>query len=213
MTCCLQSLAAEVVALEEKVLHVRSREIRLEKEGARLQEGLQEAEKQLQASRRDRAGLQSTIDMLQVCLHFSFIPSFMQLFIQSVSQSVSQSFVHSFIHSFSHSFVRSFIHSCMHALFIHSCTSSPVHSLGFQVFMGQFSVKQVHLSAPTMSVPTDQKCKVYNTCRHHLSVLHSTVNMQDRASHSHAVCTCHGGQHCTVLTYLDFIPECISLNF
>ncbi len=31
----MQSLAAEVVALEEKVLHVRSRESQLEKETAR----------------------------------------------------------------------------------------------------------------------------------------------------------------------------------
>ena len=62
----LQSLAAEVVALEEKVLQVRSREIRLEKKTHQLQEGLQEAEKQLQGSRQDRASLQSTIEMLQV---------------------------------------------------------------------------------------------------------------------------------------------------
>ena len=62
----LQSLAAEVVALEEKVLQVRSREIRLEKKSNQLQEGLQEAEKQLQASQRDGASLQSTIEMLQV---------------------------------------------------------------------------------------------------------------------------------------------------
>ena len=62
----VQSLAAEVVALEEKVLQTRSREIRLQKGIASLQEGLQQAEKQLQASRRDRANLQSTIDMLQV---------------------------------------------------------------------------------------------------------------------------------------------------
>lgn len=62
----VQSLAAEVVALEEKVLQTRSREIRLEKGAARMQEGVQQAEKQLQASRRDRASLQTTIDMLQV---------------------------------------------------------------------------------------------------------------------------------------------------
>jgi len=62
----VQSLAAEVVALEEKVLHVRSREIRLEKETERLQEGLQQADRQLQTSRQDRASLQATIDMLQV---------------------------------------------------------------------------------------------------------------------------------------------------
>ncbi|KAL0045830.1 hypothetical protein WJX82_006049 [Trebouxia sp. C0006] len=60
-----KSLAAEVVALEEKVLHVRSREIRLEKETARLKEGVQQAEQQLQSSRQDRASLQATIDMLQ----------------------------------------------------------------------------------------------------------------------------------------------------
>ena len=63
----MQSLAAEVVALEERVLQVRSREIRLEKETARLKEGLQQAEQQLQSSRQDRASLQATIDMLQVC--------------------------------------------------------------------------------------------------------------------------------------------------
>jgi len=63
----MQSLAAEVVALEEKVLQVRSREIRLEKETARLKEGVQQAEQQLQSSRQDRASLQATIDMLQVC--------------------------------------------------------------------------------------------------------------------------------------------------
>ena len=63
----MQSLAAEVVALEEKVLHVRSREIRLEKETGRLKEGLQQAEQQLQSSQQDRASLQATIDMLQVC--------------------------------------------------------------------------------------------------------------------------------------------------
>ncbi len=63
----MQSLAAEVVALEEKVLHVRSREIRLEKETARLKEGVQQAEQQLQSSRQDRASLQAIIDMLQVC--------------------------------------------------------------------------------------------------------------------------------------------------
>ena len=62
----VQSLAAEVVALEEKVLQTRSREMRLQKGTASLQEGLQQAEKQLQASRQDRANLQSTIDMLQV---------------------------------------------------------------------------------------------------------------------------------------------------
>lgn len=62
----VQSLAAEVVALEDKVLHTRSREIRLQKDTASLQEGLQEAEKQLQGSRREGANLQSTIDMLQV---------------------------------------------------------------------------------------------------------------------------------------------------
>lgn len=63
----MQSLAAEVVALEEKVLQVRSREIRLDKETGRLKEGLQQAEQQLQSSRQDRANLQATIDMLQVC--------------------------------------------------------------------------------------------------------------------------------------------------
>ena len=62
----VQSLAAEVVALEEKVLQTRSREIRLQKDTASLQEGLLEAEKQLQGSRREGASLQSTIDMLQV---------------------------------------------------------------------------------------------------------------------------------------------------
>ena len=62
----MQSLAAEVVALEEKVLQTRSREMRLQKGTDSLQEGLQQAEKQLQASRQDRANLQSTIDMLQV---------------------------------------------------------------------------------------------------------------------------------------------------
>lgn len=62
----MQSLAAEVVALEEKVLQTRSREIRLQKDTTSLQEGLQEAEKQLQGSRREGANLQSTIDMLQV---------------------------------------------------------------------------------------------------------------------------------------------------
>lgn len=62
----VQSLAAEVVALEEKVLLTRSREIRLQKGTASLQEGLQQSEKQLQASRQDRANLQTTIDMLQV---------------------------------------------------------------------------------------------------------------------------------------------------
>ena len=62
----LQSLASEVVALEEKVLQVRSREIRLQKETDRLQEGLQEAEKQLQTSRQDRANLLATVDLLQV---------------------------------------------------------------------------------------------------------------------------------------------------
>ncbi|KAA6417086.1 MAG: hypothetical protein FRX49_12960 [Trebouxia sp. A1-2] len=60
-----KSLAAEVVALEEKVLQVRSREIRLDKETGRLKEGLQQAEQQLQSSRQDRANLQATIDMLQ----------------------------------------------------------------------------------------------------------------------------------------------------
>jgi len=49
------------------VLQVRSREIRLEKETSRLKEGLQQAEQQLQSSRQDRASLQATIDMLQVC--------------------------------------------------------------------------------------------------------------------------------------------------
>ncbi|KAL0043514.1 hypothetical protein WJX79_006944 [Trebouxia sp. C0005] len=60
-----KSLAAEVVALEEKVLQVRSQEIRLDKETGRLKEGLQQAEQQLQSSRQDRANLQATIDMLQ----------------------------------------------------------------------------------------------------------------------------------------------------
>ncbi|KAL0041136.1 hypothetical protein WJX77_006003 [Trebouxia sp. C0004] len=60
-----KSLAAEVVALEEKMLQVRSREIRLEKETGRLTEGLQQAEQQLQSSRQDRASLQATIDVLQ----------------------------------------------------------------------------------------------------------------------------------------------------
>ena len=63
----MQSLAAEVVALEEKVLQVRSREIWLEKETGRLKEGVQQAEQQLQSSQQDRASLQATIDMLQVC--------------------------------------------------------------------------------------------------------------------------------------------------
>lgn len=64
--CIVQSLAAEVVALEERVLQVRSRKIRLEKETGRLQEGQEQAEKQLQASRQDRASLQATVDVLQV---------------------------------------------------------------------------------------------------------------------------------------------------
>ena len=62
----LQSLAAEVVALEEKVLQVRSREIRLEGQSTRTQESLEQSEKQLQTSAQDRSSLQSTIDMLQV---------------------------------------------------------------------------------------------------------------------------------------------------
>ena len=56
--------------MEEKVLQVRSREIRLQKETDRLQEGLQEAEKQLQTSRQDRANLLATVDLLQV----TFLP-------------------------------------------------------------------------------------------------------------------------------------------
>ena len=55
-----------MVALEERLLQVRSREIRLEKETGRLQEALEQAGKQLHASRHDRASLQATIDILQV---------------------------------------------------------------------------------------------------------------------------------------------------
>lgn len=55
-----------MVALEEKLLQVRSREIRLEKETKGLQGGVDQAERQLQTSRQDRASLQATIDMLQV---------------------------------------------------------------------------------------------------------------------------------------------------
>ena len=62
----LQSLAAEVVALEEKMLQVRSREIRLEGQSTRMQESLEQSQKQLQSSTQDRSSLQSTIDMLQV---------------------------------------------------------------------------------------------------------------------------------------------------
>ena len=51
----MQSLASEVVALEEKLLQLRSREIRLQKEVERLQEDLQ-----------DRSNLLATIDLLQV---------------------------------------------------------------------------------------------------------------------------------------------------
>lgn len=55
-----------MVALEEKVLQIRSREIRLDGQTSRLQEGLEQSQKQLQLGAQDRANLQNTVDMLQV---------------------------------------------------------------------------------------------------------------------------------------------------
>lgn len=67
----MQSLAAEVVALEEKVLQVRSREIRLESHSSRLQEGLEASQKKLHTTAHDRDSLQHTIGILQVLFAWS----------------------------------------------------------------------------------------------------------------------------------------------
>ena len=65
---CAQALAAEVVALEEKSLAVRCRELRLEKELARAKESLQHMQRQLENLTRDRGDLLSRISALQVPL-------------------------------------------------------------------------------------------------------------------------------------------------
>ena len=64
----MQALAAEVVALEEKSLEVRVRELRLEKELARAKESLQHMQRQLENLTRDRGDLAQRLSTVQVKL-------------------------------------------------------------------------------------------------------------------------------------------------
>ena len=62
-----QALAAEVVALEEKSLAVRVRELRLTKEVARAGGSLQHMQRQLENLTRDRGDLVARLSTMQVC--------------------------------------------------------------------------------------------------------------------------------------------------
>ena len=61
-----QALAAEVVALEEKSLAVRVRELRLDKELGRARESLRHMQRQLEVLTRDRGDLALRLSALQV---------------------------------------------------------------------------------------------------------------------------------------------------
>ena len=64
--CYFQALAAEVVALEEKVLAARCRELRLGNELARARESHSHMQAQLESLTRDRGGLITQLHTLQV---------------------------------------------------------------------------------------------------------------------------------------------------